>query len=191
MDRPLVTTKRNRRFALPFEVLREAREPLLIPRTDGHTEVGDGNSVDLGISRTNDLKNNKTRFRVVGGRVRIAERHAVVVTQVGQLSPALSPLVEVTVEHQHVDDGADVAAIAQRGKTEATTQRVNHRQVVGDVHSDDDVAIRPVLGEPICQDLYRLIEWRCLTHHPIGDAVDRRRSSGNGHARIDVRLLHQ
>ena len=112
-------------------------------------------------------------------------------TQVSELSPALAPLVEVTIEDQHVDDSSHVAALAQRGTAEATTQRINHGEVVGNIHADNDVAIRPVLGEPICEDLDRLVKRRGVTHHLVGDAMNRYRAGRDGHAWIDVGVLHQ
>ncbi|HWD96624.1 MAG TPA: hypothetical protein VG246_09415 [Acidimicrobiales bacterium] len=149
-----------------------------------------GNGVERGKAGTNPLKDHQARFGVVGSGMRIAESDPVMATQIGELPSALAPLVEVPIEDENVDHRSEVAALGQRGESQATTERINHREVVGDVHAHNDVVVGPVRGEAFGHEFNNVCEGRGIDHHLVGDPVNSRRPRWNGHPRVYKAALH-
>ena len=111
MNRPLAATLAEGRITLLLAVIRELGVPGLIPRTQRAVGLTRGDLSQSGEPCLQGLQYLKTGVGVGARVVRLIELHTVVGTQVGQFTPALTPLVEATIEYENVDYWTDASTL--------------------------------------------------------------------------------
>jgi hypothetical protein len=121
--------------------------------------------------------------------VRARQNDAIVLTQVDQLPRPLAPLVKMPVKYQDIQNRADRTTIPQRRETKSLAQRVNHREVVTEIHTHDDSPIGPHPKEGSGQGFDRVTDGRCVRHHRIGNAMNGGGTRGYRPAGVYVRAF--